>query len=79
MKNAIASYEGRTCTDPQDIRIAIKNIEYVKTSTPLKQEDIGGNITKLLVGKELDMYVKRRQLYCKNNGTLYSVVLVQCT
>ena len=72
---SIARYVGRTCIYPKHIRISIKNLEYATISIPAKQEDIDEDIDKILLGKELDVYVKRRQIYCQNKVTLYSVML----
>lgn len=76
---AITSYAERKRTNPQDISIAIKNLEDATISIPIKNKDIDEDITKILLGKELDAFVKRKQMYCYNKATVYSVVLGHCT
>ena len=75
----IMSYVGCTCINPQYISIAIKNLEDAIIRIPIKQEDIYEDISKILLGKDLDVYVKRRQVYRQNKATLYSVVRRQYT
>ena len=55
----IVGYLVQTYTNPQGIRISIEKLDDVMISIPNKQEDIKYNIVKLLIGKEIDAYVKR--------------------
>ena len=36
-------------------------------------------VAKLLLGKDIDEYIKRSQQYCQNKEKIYSVALGQCT
>ena len=67
---SITSYEGCTCTDPQDIRISIEKLEYLTLSIPVKQEYIHEDIAKILLDKELYAYINRRQFYRHSKATL---------
>ena len=51
----------------------------MKTRIPVKQDNIDEDIAKLLLGKDMDVYVNRRQLYCQNKATLSSIVIGKCT
>ena len=76
---ALASYAGRKCVDPQDIRIAIACQKDVSIPIPTTRTEINEEVSKLLLGKEFDEYVKRSQQYRQNKAKIYSVTLVQCT
>ena len=41
--------------------------------------DIDEDVAKLLLGKEIDTYVKRTQKYRQNKAKIYLVALGQCT
>ena len=58
---SIVSYAGWMFTDPQDIRIANENLVNMTLSILEKQEGIDNYIAKLLLGKELDAYIKNRK------------------
>ena len=63
---ALASNAGRECSDPQDIRIAIERQKDVVIPIPTSRPDIDMEVAKLLLGKEMDAYVKRSQQYHQN-------------
>ena len=46
---------------------------------PDNQEDVDDDVSNLLIGKYMDTYVNRRQLFRQNKAILYSVVLRQWT
>ena len=58
---ALDSYYGRKCTNPQDIRISIERQKYVVVPIPSTSTDIDEDVVKLLLGKEINAYVKRAQ------------------
>ena len=76
---ALASYAGRKCSYPQDIRIEIERQKDVVIPTPTSRSDTEADVAKPLLGKEIDAYVKRSQQYRQNKANIYSVALGQCT
>ena len=54
----LVSYVGHKCTDPQDNRISIKHQKDVIFPIPATITDIDEDVAKLLLGKEIDAYVK---------------------
>ena len=48
---AIASYAGCTCTDPQDIRVAIQKLEDTVIAVPQKEEDIADDVATIILSK----------------------------
>ena len=74
---ALASYSRRKCADPQDIRIAIEQKD-VSITIPTTGTDIYEEVTNLLLGKEIDVYVKCSQQYRQNKAKIYSVAMGQC-
>ena len=75
--NAISRYAGQTCTDPQYTRIDIDKLDDVMLRIPDNQEDVDDDVSNLLIGKYMDTYINRRQLFRQNKAILYSVVLRQ--
>ena len=63
---ALAGYARRKCVDPQDIQISIERQMDVLIPIPTSRTDIDGEVAKLLLGKEIDAYVKRIQQYRQN-------------
>ena len=51
---ALASYSGRKCSDPQDIRIAIERQKDVMIPISTSRLDIEEEVAKLLLGREMD-------------------------
>ena len=76
---ALVSYAGRKCADPQDVRIAIERQKEVSMPIPTTRTDINEEVENILLGKEIDAYVKRSQQYCQKKAKIYSVALGQCT
>ena len=76
---ALASYAGRKCANPQDIRIKIECQKDVSIPIPTTITDIDEEVEKLLLGKDIDTYVKRSQQHRQNKAKMYSVALGQCT
>ena len=76
---ALASYAGRKCSDPQYIRIAIYRQKDAVISIPTSRTDIDVEVVELLIGKDIDVYVKRSQQYLQNKAKIYSVALGQFT
>ena len=58
---ALASYDGQKCNNPQDIRISIKQQKCMIIPIPSMIRDIDKDVSKLLLGKEIDTNVKRAQ------------------
>ena len=56
---ALASYAGRKCSDPQYIRIAIERQKDVALPIPNSRTDINEEVKNLLLGQDIDDYVKR--------------------
>ena len=50
---ALASYAGRNCTDPQDIRIAIDHHNDVAIPIPATKTDLNKEVAKVILGKEI--------------------------
>ena len=78
----IASCAGRTCTDPQDIRVALENLDDTLISVPVKRPTVKAmteEIAVLLISKDVDLLVKQEQYHHENKAKMYSVVLGQCT
>ena len=46
---------------------------------PTSRYDIDAEVAKLILGKEIDAYVKWSQQYRQNKAKIYSVALGQCT
>ena len=61
MTKVLTSYAGRECSDPQDIRITIERQKDVMIPIPTSRPDIDAEVAKLLLGKDIDAYVKRSQ------------------
>ena len=76
---ALANYAGQKCANPQDIWIAIEGQKDVSIPILTKRTDIDEEVSKLLLGKEIDTYVKHIQQYCQNKAKIYSVARGQCT
>ena len=78
---ALASDAGRKCYDPQEIRIAIECQKDVSIPIPIPTPriDIDREVAKLLLGKDIDTYLKRSQQLYQNKAKLYSMALGQCT
>ena len=74
---ALASYSGRKCADPQGIRITIECQKDVSIPIPNTRTDIGEEVAKPLLGKEINVYVRRSQQYRQNKAKIYSVALGQ--
>ena len=55
---ALESYSRRKCSYPQDIRITIERQKDVAIPIPTSRTDIYMEVAKLLLGKEIDAYVK---------------------
>ena len=69
----------RKCTDTQDIRILILNLDDVTFIISKKQEGVPVAMAMLLLGRELYAYAKRRNLYRHNKATMYFIVIGYCT
>ena len=67
---ALASYDGRKCSVTQDIRISIERQKDVSIPIPTTRTDIDEELAKLLLGKEIDAYVKRSQQYHQNKAKI---------
>ena len=65
---SLASYSGRMFSNPQDIRIAIECQKDVAIRIPTSRKDIYVEVENLLLGKEIDVYVKRSQQYLQNKA-----------
>ena len=76
---ALASYAGRKCANPQNIRIVIERQKDVSIPIPTTIMHIDKEVENLLLGKDIDMYVKRSQQYRQNKAKICSVALGQCT
>ena len=76
---ALTSYAGRKCSDPQDIWITIERQKDLLIPIPTSITYINGEVLKLLLGKDVDAYVKCSQQYHQNKAKIYSVALGQCT
>ena len=76
---ALASYSGRKCTDPQDIRISIEVQKDVTISTPSTRISIDEDMDKIPLGRNIDNYVKGTQHYRQNKVEICSETLRQCT
>ena len=63
MINETASYTGCTCTNLQDTRITIEKLDDVTLSITEKRHGIDEDISNILIGKDLDAYVHKKQLY----------------
>ena len=59
--------------------ISVKRQKDVIILIPYKSTDINEGVAKLLLGKDIDTYVKRTQKYHQSKGGNYSVALGQCT
>ena len=61
----LASYAGRTCCKPQDIRLAIKELEDASIDVPTRQTMSGVNssVINMILSKDLDIYIKRESIY----------------
>ena len=75
----LASHAGRKGTNPWDIRISVESHKDVVTLIPYMRENIGGDVAKILLVKEIDSYNKRTQQCHQNKAKIYSVVLGQFT
>ena len=75
---ALASYAGRKCSDPQSIRIVTERHNDVVIPIPTSILDINAEVAKLLLGKDIDACIKRRQQYRQNKAKIYSMDLGQC-
>ena len=75
----LASYSRRKFSDTQDIRIAIELQKDVAILIPTSIMDIDMEVTKLLIGKYIDAYVKPSHNYRQNKAKIYYVALGQCT
>ena len=74
---ALASYAGRKCVNTQDIRITIERQKDASIPIPTTRTDIDEEVSKLLLGKEINAYIKRSQQYRQKKAKLYSVDLGQ--
>ena len=54
----LVSYVGHKCTNPKDNRISIKHQKDVIFPIPATITDIDEDVAKLLLGKDIDAYVK---------------------
>ena len=75
----VASYAGRTCKYPQDIRLAIKNIEDITISYPLTCGTGDVIIDNLFLSCDINAFIKREATYESNKATIVSVVIGQCS
>lgn len=57
----------------------MENIAETNIPVPKRLNDIDENITDILLTKELDTYLKRKNNYRQNKASLFLVMLVQCT
>ena len=76
---ALAIYAGWKCSDSQDTQIEIEHQKDVAIPVPTLRTDIDMEVAKLLLGKEIDAYVKRSQQNRKKKAKIYSVSLGKCT
>ena len=74
----LASYAGRKGTNPRYIRISVERQKDVVTLIPCTRNNIGGDVAKLLLVKDIDSYDKRTQQCHQNKAKIYSVVMGQC-
>ena len=76
----IASYAGRTCKEPQDIRRSIEDIDDVDIPMPTERTSITNDrLREKLFEKDIETWAKRESIYRQNKASLYSIVLGQCT
>ena len=75
---ALSRYAGRKCSDPQDIRIVIVLQKDVVIPIPTSVLDIEAEVAKILLGKDIDACIKRRQQYRQNKAKIYSMDLGKC-
>ena len=60
----IASYAGRTCKEPQDIRRSIEDIDDVDIPMPTKRTSIINNrLREKLFDKGIESWAKRKSIY----------------
>ena len=75
----IAEYAGRHCKQTLDIRTAIETLAEVGIPVPTDRGTSNTTFNLLMLGKDLDIYVKRVDLYNQNKAEMYSKVIGQCT
>ena len=75
----IAEYAGRHCKQSLDIRTAIETLAEVLIPVPADRGTSNTTFNSLMLGKDLDIYVKRVDVYNQNKAEMYSKVIGQCT
>ena len=75
----LASYSGRTCKEPQDIRLAIEEVKEVSIPIPTERSITDTTLKAKLYEKDIEIWSKRESLYRQNKSSLYSVALGQCS
>ena len=57
----LASYAGRHCHEPQDIRVASKELVDATFTIPTKRKTPGldSSVANMLLSNDLDIYIKR--------------------
>ena len=75
----IAEYVGRHCKQSLDIRTAIETLAEVLIPVPADRGTSNTTFNSLMLGKGLDIYVKRVDVYNQNKAEMYSKVIGQCT
>ena len=75
----IAEYAGRHCKQSLDIRTAIETLAEVVIPVPADRGTSNTTFNNLMLGKDLDIYVKRVDVYNQNKAEMYSTVIGPCT
>ena len=75
----IAEYAGRLCKQSLDIKTAIETLSEATIPIPTDRGTPNTTFNSLMLGKDLDIYVKRLDQYNQNKSEMYSKVLGQCT
>ena len=75
----LASYADRNCREPQDIRVAIEELEDVTFMMPTRRPGLDSSIADIVLSKDTDVYIKRESIYRQNKAAIFSVELGQCT
>ena len=75
----LTSYSGRKCANPQDILISIERQKDVLIPVPTTRANIDAEVANILLGNDIDVYVKHSQQYRQNKAKICSVALGQCT
>ena len=75
----LAVYAGRTCHEPQTMRVAIESLKPQSLEKPKPETEGDADVNKLLLIEATKGFYKKRESQRRDSELMYSVIIGQCS